>query len=125
MLAEKRSMAIVVDEFGGTAGLATLEDLVEEIFGEIEDEHDRKRLLAREIAPGEYEFSGRAEIEYINEEFGLDLKESDTYHTLGGYILENLGALPVKGDVFEIGDLKFNILRMSATRIELVQVTKI
>ena len=125
MLAEKRSMAIVVDEFGGTAGLATLEDLVEEIFGEIEDEHDRKRLLAREVAPGEYEFSGRAEIEYINEEFGLDLKESDTYHTLGGYILENLGALPAKGDSFEIGNLKFNILRMSATRIELVKVTKI
>lgn len=124
MLSEKRSMAIVVDEFGGTAGLATLEDLVEEIFGEIEDEHDRKRLLARETAPGEYEFSGRAEIEYINEEFGLDLKESDTYHTLGGYILENLGALPMQGDKFEIGDLKFDILRMSATRIELVKVSK-
>ncbi len=124
MLSEKRSMAIVVDEFGGTAGLATLEDLVEEIFGEIEDEHDRKRLLARETAPGEYEFSGRAEIEYINEEFGLDLKESDTYHTLGGYILENLGALPMQGDKFEIGDLKFDILRMSATRIELVKVVK-
>ncbi len=125
MLAEKRSMAIVVDEFGGTAGLATLEDLVEEIFGEIEDEHDRKRLLARETSPGEYEFSGRAEIEYINDEFGLDLKESDTYHTLGGYILENLGALPAQGDSFEIGSLKFTILRMSATRIELVKVTKI
>ncbi len=124
MLSEKRSMAIVVDEFGGTAGLATLEDLVEEIFGEIEDEHDRKRLLARETAPGEYEFSGRAEIEYINEEFGLDLKESDTYHTLGGYILENLGALPMQGDKFEIGDLKFDIVRMSDMRIELVKVVK-
>ena len=122
MLAEKRSMAIVVDEFGGTAGLATLEDLVEEIFGEIEDEHDRKRLLARETAPGVYEFSGRAEIENINEEFGLDLKESDTYHTLGGYILDNLGALPAQGDSFEVGNLKFTILRMSATRIELVRV---
>lgn len=125
MLAEKRSMAIVVDEFGGTAGLATLEDLVEEIFGEIEDEHDRKRLLARETTPGVYEFSGRAEIENINEEFGLDLKESDTYHTLGGYILENLGALPAQGDEFEIGNLKFDILRMSATRIEMVKVTKL
>lgn len=124
MLAEKKSMAIVVDEFGGTAGLATLEDLVEEIFGEIEDEHDRKRLLARETSPGVYEFSGRAEIEYINEEFGLDLKESDTYHTLGGYILDNLGALPSPGDTFEIGDLKFDILRMSATRIELVKVSR-
>jgi CBS domain containing-hemolysin-like protein len=125
MLAEKRSMAIVVDEFGGTAGLATLEDLVEEIFGEIEDEHDRKRMLAREVAPGEYEFSGRAEIERINEEFGLDLKESDTYHTLGGYILENLGALPQQGDTFDIGGLQFTILRMATTRIELVKVVKL
>lgn len=125
MLSEKKSMAIVVDEFGGTAGLATLEDLVEEIFGEIEDEHDRKRLLAREVSAGVYEFSGRAEIENINEEFGLDLKESETYHTLGGYILENLGVLPQQGETFDIGDLKFSILRMSATRIELVKVEKI
>ena len=125
MLSEKNSRAIVVDEFGGTAGLATLEDLVEEIFGEIEDEHDRKRLLAREVSAGVYEFSGRAEIENINEEFGLDLKESETYHTLGGYILENLGVLPQQGETFDIGDLKFSILRMSATRIELVKVEKI
>lgn len=125
MLAEKKSMAIVVDEFGGTAGLATLEDLVEEIFGEIEDEHDRKRLLARETAPGEYEFSGRAEIEAVNEEFGLDLKESDTYHTLGGFILENLGMLPAQGDTFEIGNMRFTILKMARTRIELVKVVRI
>lgn len=124
MLAEKKSMTIVVDEFGGTAGLVTLEDLVEEIFGDIEDEHDRKRLLAREVGPGEYEFSGRAEIESINEEFGLDLKESDTYHTLGGYILESLGVLPAQGDTFEIGDLQFSILKMARTRIELVKVIK-
>ncbi len=125
MLSEKKSMAIIVDEFGGTAGLATLEDLVEEIFGEIEDEHDRKRLLAREVSAGVYELSGRAEIENINEEFGLDLKESETYHTLGGYILENLGVLPQQGEIFNIGDLKFTILRMSATRIELVKVERI
>lgn len=125
MLSEKRSMAIVVDEFGGTAGLATLEDLVEEIFGEIEDEHDRKKLLARETSPGVYEISGRAEIEYLNEEFGLDIKESDTYLTLGGYILDSLGALPVQNDTFVIGDLRFTVLRMSATRIEIVKVEKI
>lgn len=125
MLSEKRSMAIIVDEFGGTAGLATLEDLVEEIFGEIEDEHDRKRLLAREVAPGVYEFSGRAEIENINEEFGLDLKESETYHTLGGYILENLGVLPQQGETFEIGHLKFTIMRMATTRIEMVKVERV
>lgn len=125
LLSEKRSMAVVVDEFGGTAGLVTLEDLVEEIFGDIEDEHDRKRLLAREVEPGVYEFSGRAEIESINEEFGLDMKESDTYHTLGGYILENLGALPSQSDTFDIGNLRFSIMKMARTRIELVKVTKI
>lgn len=118
-------MTIIVDEFGGTAGLVTLEDLVEEIFGDIEDEHDRKRLLAREVEPGVYEFSGRAEIESINEEFGLDMKESDTYHTLGGYILENLGALPSQSDTFDIGNLRFSIMKMARTRIELVKVTKI
>ncbi|MBD5309546.1 MAG: HlyC/CorC family transporter [Bacteroides sp.] len=125
MLSEKKSMAIIVDEFGGTAGLATLEDLVEEIFGEIEDEHDRKRLLAREVSPGEYEFSGRAEIESINEEFDLDLRESEAYHTLGGYILDRLGELPKQGDDFEIDGLRFSIIRMAATRIELVRVTKV
>ncbi len=124
MLSEKRSMVVVVDEFGGTAGLVTLEDLVEEIFGEIEDEHDRKRMLAREVAPGVYEFAGRAEIESINEEFHLDLKESETYHTIGGYILDNLGAFPVQGDSFEIGDLRFTILKMATARIELVKVEK-
>ncbi len=124
MLSEKKSMAIVVDEFGGTAGLATLEDLVEEIFGEIEDEHDRKRLLAREVAPGVYEFSGRAEIENINEEFGLGIKESEDYHTLGGFILDELGELPKQGDTFEIGGLRFTIMRMATTRIELVKVEK-
>ena len=124
MLSEKRSMVIVVDEFGGTAGLVTLEDLVEEIFGEIEDEHDRKRMLAREVAPGVFEFAGRAEIEAINEEFDLDLKESETYHTIGGYILDNLGAFPTQGDSFEIGGLRFTILKMATARIELVKVEK-
>lgn len=120
LMAERKSMAIVVDEFGGTAGLVTLEDLVEEIFGEIEDEHDRRHLTARETAPGCYEFSGRAEIQAVNEEFGLDLRESEDYHTIAGYILHNLEALPQTGDVFTIHDVRFEILRMTATRIELV-----
>ncbi len=124
MLSEKKSMAIVVDEFGGTAGLVTLEDLVEEIFGEIEDEHDKNRFLARRLPQGGYEFSGRAKIERINEEFGLGIPESDDYHTIAGYILESLEALPSQGDVFTIGDLRFEILRMSATRILLVGVSE-
>lgn len=124
MLAEKRSVTVVVDEFGGTAGLVTLEDLVEEIFGEIEDEHDRKRIMARRNENGDLELSGRAEIENVNEQFGLDIPESDQYHTLAGYILENLEAFPVVGDTFVIGELKFSVLRMSDTRIELVLVEK-
>jgi len=125
MLSEKKSLAIVVDEFGGTAGLVTLEDLVEEIFGEIEDEHDRKRTLGRRLQDGSFEIAGRAEIEYVNEEFGLDLRESEDYNTLAGYILFNLETLPNAGDTFVINDHRFTILKMSATRIELVSVTPI
>lgn len=125
LMSEKRSMAIVVDEFGGTAGLVTLEDLVEEIFGEIEDEHDRKRIVARSLGVNSYVFSGRAEISAINEEFGLGIKESEDYHTIAGYILDNLEALPAQGDAFEIGDLRFTVKKMSTTRIELVKVEKI
>lgn len=125
MLAEKRSIAIVVDEFGGTSGLVTLEDLVEEIFGEIEDEHDRNRQLGREVSPGVFEFAGRAEIEYVNENSSLDIPESEDYHTIAGYILDNLGRLPARGESFDIGRLQFTILRMSATKIELVRIQSV
>lgn len=125
MLAEKKSMAIVVDEFGGMAGLVTLEDMVEEIFGEIEDEHDRKRIVARRIGVDSFIFSGRAEISAINEEFGLNIRESEQYHTIAGYILDSLEALPREGDVFDIANLKFTVKKMSTTRIELLKVEKI
>ncbi len=124
MMSEKRTLAMVVDEFGGTSGLVTLEDIVEEIFGEIEDQHDVKRLVARELPDGAYEFSGRMEISAINEDFGLDIRESEEYHTLSGYILESLQALPRQGDSFEIGDLAFRIEKMTTTRIELVRIEK-
>lgn len=124
MMSEKRTLAMVIDEFGGTAGLVTLEDIVEEIFGEIEDEHDVKRLVARKISENVYEFSGRVEISAINEDFGLGIKESEEYHTISGYILESLQALPKQGDTFTIDDLTFTIEKMTTTRIELVKVTQ-
>lgn len=122
MIAEKKSLCIVIDEFGGTSGLATLEDLVEEIFGEIEDEHDRQKQLFRKLADGGYEISGRAEIAAVNEGLGLDLKESEDYNTIAGLILEYTEALPSEGDTFEIGELKITVTRMSTTRIEQVRV---
>lgn len=125
MMSEKRTLAIVVDEFGGTAGLVSLEDIVEEIFGEIEDEHDIRKLVARKLPDGGYEFSGRIEVSALNEDFGLDIKESEEYHTLSGYILESLQELPAQGDTFEIGELRFTIEKMATARIELVKIEKI
>lgn len=125
MMAEKKSMAIVVDEYGGTAGLATLEDLVEEIFGEIEDEHDRNKVLMKETAPGVYEVSGRAEIENINEKFGLGLDEDEDYETIGGLVLLNSGELPAEGYSFENSGYKFTVVKMSAAKIDLIKIEKI
>lgn len=125
LLAEKKSMAIVVDEFGGTAGLVTLEDLVEEIFGEIEDEHDRQKLVARQVSEDSYEFSGRVEVERINEEFRLDLKESEEYQTIAGYILDNLERIPAQGAVFDIDCWQFTVMRTTASRIELIGMKRL
>ena len=122
LMDEKRSMAIVLDEFGGTSGMVTLEDLVEEIFGEIEDEHDRNRLTARQIDEGSYEFSGRMEIEEINERFHLDIPESDDYQTIAGYLLNENEAIPNVGEVFDLPPYRFTVERKTAARIELIRV---
>ena len=122
LMQQKKSLAIVVDEFGGTAGLVTLEDLVEEIFGDIEDEHDTQNLVARKVSDDEFEFSGRMEIERINEDFGLDIPESDDYLTIAGYILYHYQTLPRLGETVEIGNYRFTILQRKATKIELVRM---
>ena len=122
LMGEKRSMAIVIDEFGGTSGMVTLEDLVEEIFGEIEDEHDRNHLVAKKLSDTSYEFSGRMEIEEINERFHLDIPESDDYQTLAGYLLAENEAIPNVGEVLELPPYRFTIERKTAARIELVRV---
>lgn len=122
LLQQKKSLAVVVDEFGGTAGLISLEDLVEEIFGDIQDEHDKSRLTSRCLAPGVYEFSGRCEIASINEQFNLDLPESDEYQTLAGYILNATGSIPSEGDSVVLDNVTFDIVRKSANRLELIKV---
>lgn len=124
LLAEKKSIAIVVDEFGGTAGMVTLEDLVEEIFGDIKDEHDGADLIRRQVAPGIYEFSGRCEIADLNEQYDLDIPEDDSYQTLAGFVLAATGTIPETGETFVADNgLRIDILKKSATRLELLRVT--
>ena len=123
LLQQKKSIAVVIDEFGGTAGIISLEDLVEEIFGDIQDEHDTSGLVDREVAPGIYEFSGRCEIATINEEHHLDLPEDDDYQTLAGYILHATGEIPAKGETVMLGELRFDILSTTANRLELIRLT--
>lgn len=123
LLKEKKSMAIVVDEFGGTAGMVTLEDLVEEIFGDIEDEHDRRKLIARKTGENSYELSGRMEIERINEMFDLDLPESDDYQTIAGYIVNRLEVIPNQGEEHIIDQFTVNITKKSGARLELITLT--
>lgn len=123
LLQQKRSIAIVIDEFGGTAGLVTLEDLVEEIFGDIQDEHDSTKLTSRCVAPGVYEFSGRCEIAEINEIYNLDIPEDESYQTLAGYILESTGSIPEAGESVVIDERRFDIIKKSATRLELIRLT--
>jgi CBS domain containing-hemolysin-like protein len=120
---KRRSMAVVVDEFGGTAGMVTMEDIMEEIFGEIEDEHDVDDLLEKKIADNEYVFAGRLEVSYLNEEYGLNIPESDEYETLAGFIIYSAENIPKSGEEIQAGDFSFRILRTSASKIELVHLT--
>jgi len=120
---ERRSIAIVVDEYGGTSGLLTLEDIIEEIFGDIEDEHDRDNLVEQQISENEYLFSGRLEIEYLNETFHLNIPEKDDYDTLAGFILYHHLNLPLAGDMIHIEPYTFIIRKLTNTRIDLVQMT--
>ena len=116
------SIAVVTDEYGGTAGLVTIEDVIEEIFGEIEDEHDKEDLREERISDKEYLFSARVEIDYLNEEYDLEFEKSDEYETLGGFILNELEEIPAVGATFIIKNLRFVIEEVSERRIELVRV---
>lgn len=119
---QKKTIAVVVDEFGGTAGIVSLEDLVEEIFGDIEDEHDNTSYVCKQVGEGEYVLSGRLEIEKVNETFGLDLPESDDYITIGGLILHHYQSLPKLHEVVRIDQFEFKIVKVTPVKIELVKL---
>ena len=121
-LLQKKSLAVVIDEFGGTSGLVSLEDIVEEIFGDIEDEHDNTKYVARELGEGEYMLSARLEIEKVNELFGINLPESDEYMTVGGLILHEYQSFPKLNEVVKIGHFEFKIVKNTMTKIELVRL---
>ena len=119
---QKKSLAIVVDEFGGTAGLVTMEDLVEEIFGDIEDEHDNTNYVAKQLSGNEFVLSGRLEIEKANELLGLHLPESEEYLTVSGLILHQYQSFPKLNEVIRFGHFEFKILKSTTTKIELVKL---
>jgi putative hemolysin len=119
---QKKSLGVVVDEFGGTSGIVSLEDIVEEIFGEIEDEHDNTKYIAKQIADNEYVLSARLEIDKVNEMFSLDLPESDDYMTVGGFILSEYQSFPKLNEVVSIGKYHFKIVKNTMTKIELVRL---
>lgn len=121
-LQQKKSLAIVVDEFGGTSGLVSLEDIVEEIFGDIQDEHDIDNYVAKQTEDGDYLLSARLEIDKVNEMFGLDLPESDDYMTLGGLILNQYQSFPKLNEVVKVGNFEFKIIKKTMTKIELVKL---
>ncbi len=121
-VAENKKLALVVDEFGGTSGIVTIEDILEEIVGEIEDEHDSSELIEREISENEYLFSGRLEIDYLNETYKLNLPAEDDYETLAGLVFWYHGSIPKINEVIDIGSARLKILKVTGTRLELINV---
>ncbi|MBM3419784.1 MAG: HlyC/CorC family transporter [Bacteroidetes bacterium] len=118
----KRNVALVVDEFGGTSGMVTIEDVLEEIVGDIEDEHDSYDFTEKQTGPGEYLFSGRLNIDYLNETYNLNLPERDDYETLAGLVFYHYGSIPKPNDVIRIGNSLIRVTKVSATRLELVSL---
>ena len=121
-LQKKKSLGVVVDEFGGTSGIVSLEDIVEEIFGDIEDEHDNQKYVAKHLDDGDYVLSARLEIEKVNEMFALGLPESDEYMTVGGLILHEYQSFPKLNEIVKIGRFEFKIIKNTMTKIELVRL---
>ncbi len=119
---EKKNIALVVDEFGGTSGMITIEDVLEEIFGDIEDEHDINEMIEKVINPGEFVLSGRLEVDYLNEKYRLSLPEKDDFETLAGMVLYYHGSIPKPNDIIRIGNVVIKVLKVTATRLDLVNL---
>ncbi|MFT5078076.1 MAG: putative hemolysin [Planctomycetota bacterium] len=119
---KRKSIAVVVDEYGGTSGIITVEDIIEELFGEIEDEHDSAALTEETIADDHYKFSARLEVDYLNEMYKLDLPKSEAYETLGGLVVNHTEGIPEKGEKLIIEGYLLHVLEVSSTKIELIEV---
>jgi len=122
LIKKRKSIAVVLDEYGGTSGMMTVEDIIEELFGEIEDEHDTIILIEDQIDESSFQFSARQDVDYINEKFKLNLPEAEQYETLGGLIVYNTQGIPTKGEKVQIDNFIFTILEASNTKIDLVKL---
>ena len=118
----KSNIAVVIDEFGGTAGIISLEDVLEQIFGEIEDEHDKPEMIEKQVGENEFVFSCRLDVRYLNEHYAFNIEESEEYDTLAGYIIYNYDGLPAAGEIIEIDNLRIKVLRTTRSRLELARV---
>lgn len=123
LIKKRKSIAVVLDEYGGTSGIITVEDIVEELFGEIEDEHDSVSLIERDLGDGAFQFSGRIEIDYLNEKYKIDLPKSENYETLAGLIVNRTEEIPEEGEIIEANGYKMKILKATNTKIDLVEIT--
>jgi len=118
LMKKRKSVAIVVDEYGGTSGMITLEDIVEELFGEIEDEHDTQEFLEKIVSDSEFNFSARLEVDYLNEEYDLNIPKSEAYETLGGFIIDYTESIPKENEIVIIENFKIKIIKVSSAKIE-------
>lgn len=122
LIKKRKSMAVVIDEYGGTSGIMTVEDIIEELFGEIEDEHDSMELTEETLGDGHFRFSARLEVDYINEQYKLELPDGENYETLGGLIVDFTEGIPQRDETVLIEDFIFKIIEVSSTKIELVEL---
>ncbi len=120
LMKKRKSIAVVVDEYGGTSGIITVEDVVEELFGEIEDEHDTQELLEEKINSEEYRFSARLEVDYLNEQYELGIPKEEAYETLGGFIINHTENIPMQGEVLQIASFEIKILNVSTSKIDTI-----